>query len=297
MKASDRPALATSLVALWALVQTPRIAALPIIRDTLAGRAPDAWLYPGIVDVLVGITAPVIAYLLWRKRGPWIWLVALVWFTLSMLDHAGAFAVALTTAIPQAFLGGGKPTVVTSLVVGAALDAATILALISHPIRTHYVGSIRPGQPAETWVRAGIVALSVWALLQIPRFIALPVIHDVLAGGDSTAWLFPAIGDIIIAAPAPFIAYALWRKTAPWVWLTTLVWLVGSIVDHMDTITAALNTPAPHTFAAMSSSIPPATAPALQGAIDAIFLAFLLLGAVRSHYVNIDPPGAPQAHS
>jgi hypothetical protein len=293
---SGRPGLRIGLVALWALLQTPRVTGWSIAADARAGRAAEAWLYSGMVDVVIGVSAPVIAYLLWRRRGPWIWLVAVVWFTISIFDHTVAFANALATAIPTDFLGGNQPTVVTSLVIGAILDAAAIAALASRALRAHYVGTVRPGQAGPAWVRTGVVALSVWAVLQIPRFIAIPVIGDALAEGGPTAWLGPAIGDIIIAAPAAFIAYALWRKTTPWLWVTTVVWLVASIVDHLDTITAATSdSPIPETFA--GTSIPAWAAPTIQGGIDVVFLAFLLLTAVRSHYLNIDPPDAQHAHT
>jgi len=126
---SGRPGLRIGLVALWALLQTPRVTGWWIAADARAGRAAEAWLYPGMVDVVIGVSAPVIAYLLWRRRGPWIWLVAVVWFTISIFDHTVAFANALATAIPTDFLGGNQPTVVTSLVIGAILDAAAIAAL------------------------------------------------------------------------------------------------------------------------------------------------------------------------
>lgn len=274
-------------IAVWAALQTARISAFPIIGGVLAGDDPAVWLYPGIIDLLIGLSAPLVAIAVWRKTGPWVWSAALAWFLVSLIDHAGAITAALSSPIPEAFLGGGRSTVLTSLVVGAVLDAATLVLLASRGIRSRYLGSVRdsmlPGEPVSPRLR---VALVVWALLQIPRLIAVPVVRDILAGHDSTAWLFPAIGDIFIATTAPFVAIAIWRSRTAWAWAGTVLWLVLSVIDHTDTITAALTTPVPQALSVSSPALPAFAFPLVQAAIDATFVVLLMGARTRSFYLR-----------
>src|SRR5713226_6660179 len=240
-----RPRLAIIAVAVWALFQTARITSLPIIQSVLAGDDSTAWLYPAFIDLFIGITAPFVAFAMWRKTGLWVWVVALMWFTTSLFDHMDAIVAALISRIPQAFFGGNQSAVLTSLVISAVLDVTCLVVLTRGKMRSHYLGSIGSGEGRETNARLSIIIIVVWALLQLPRFIAIPLIQNVLAGHDPAAWLWPAIGDIVIATTAPFVAFAVWRKTGLWVWVGALLWFILSILDHLSTITAALTTPGP----------------------------------------------------
>ena len=51
--------------------------------------------------------------------------------------------------------------------------------------------------------------------------------------------------DVVVAVAAPFLAVVLWRARGLWVWVTAIVFFTVSIVDHLDSITAALLAPRP----------------------------------------------------
>ena len=135
--------------------------------------------------------------------------------------------------------------------------------------------------------RLPLIILVAWALFQIPRFGAIPIISNVLAGIDPAAWLFPAIGDIVIATAAPFVAFAIWRKTGLGVWVATLIWLSLSVFDHMSTIAAALTTPAPQIFGGGGISVSNAAFPFFQAVIDAVLLILLTRGNMKAYFLDV----------
>ena len=63
--------------------------------------------------------------------------------------------------------------------------------MVEHRVRA-VAGVVRP--------RGAITFLVVWALLQLPRLIAVPLIRDVLDGSESDAWMYAAVLDVVVAA-------------------------------------------------------------------------------------------------
>jgi hypothetical protein len=131
------------VIAVWALVQVVRITALPIIQGVLAGLDSPAWLFPAFVDMFIGITAPLVAFALWRRTGLAVWVTGIVWFTLSISDHLDAIVAALISPIPLAFFGGNQSGVVTSLLISALLDVVFLVLLTRGKLKSHYLGSLR----------------------------------------------------------------------------------------------------------------------------------------------------------
>jgi len=294
----SRPRAALNAVAIWALFQTARISAFPIISGVLDGKEPPAWLYPALVDVFVGATAPLLAFAVWRRTGLWTWLAALAWFTTSLVDHLGATIDTFWEPIPSALLGGSRSLVLSSLAIGMALDLLTLMALARPRLRAHFLSSMPRGEVVGTGERATVIALIAWTLLQISRVIAIPVIQGIAAGVDPTAWLFPAVGDLLVAGTAPVVVLALWRERTLRTWAGSILWLLVSILDHLDTVTAALTTPAPRFFASAGEMMPAYAVPALQAAVDALFILLMLRQSVRSRFLAVaQPRGSPDAPS
>lgn len=136
-----------------------------------------------------------------------------------------------------------------------------------------------------TWLLA---ALSFWAILQVPRLIAIPLIQSVQAGKDHPMWLIPAAGDILIAVPALFIAYFVWRGRGLWVWVVALLWLALSIYDHTTTIITNLSVGDPHAFEQLfgkSFGGNGYLAPLSQGIVDAILFVLLLRKRARNYFI------------
>ena len=144
---NQTPRLAIILIALLALIQVPRIAAFQLAQQVLAGHESAAWLNPPLVDVFIGITAPFVAFAIWRTTGLAVWVAALVWFTFSIFDIFDAMTTALNMAVPfpHGLPFGSRSTFVTYLLVSAVLEGTAIAWLTREEMRSHYFGSVGRG--------------------------------------------------------------------------------------------------------------------------------------------------------
>lgn len=131
-------------------------------------------------------------------------------------------------------------------------------------------------------VRIGIV---IWVLLQMPRFIAIPLIGDVLEGIDSPAWLYPAILDVLVAIAVPFVAYFLWKERSLRAWTFGIIFLVVSIIDHGGSVSADILTATPQVFGGEDGPDPMIVSSA-QGVIDMLVLWLLARGNMRNSYLR-----------
>lgn len=141
------PRLAILLIALLALIQVPRIAAFQLAQEVFAGHESPAWLNPPLVDVFIGITAPLVAFAIWRRTGLAVWVVAVVWFTVSIFDVFDAMTTTLNMAVPfpHGLPFGSRSTFVTYLLVSAVVEGTAIAWLTRARMRSHYFGSVGPG--------------------------------------------------------------------------------------------------------------------------------------------------------
>ena len=70
------------------------LSALMFYRTTVAFQiseigegTPDFWIVAISGDVFMGLTAPIVAVLLWKKRGMAIWITAIVWHAIGIKDY------------------------------------------------------------------------------------------------------------------------------------------------------------------------------------------------------------------
>ena len=137
---TSTPRIAIILVGLLALFQITRVAAFPIIQDALSGANAEAWLFPAMMDVFIGVCALFVALGVWRGKGLLVWTAAIVFFALSISDHFDAMSVILTSKGPTpAMMSGPVSGVVTQLVVMSVIEAAAIWALAGKSMREHYL--------------------------------------------------------------------------------------------------------------------------------------------------------------
>jgi hypothetical protein len=143
------PRLAIILIALLALIHVPRILAFQLAQAVFAGHESAAWLYPAFVDIFIGITAPFVAFAIWRTTGLAVWVVALVWFTVSIFDIFDAMTAALNMAVPfpHGLPFGSRSTFVTYLLVSLVIEGTAVAWLTRGKMRSHYFASIRPASP------------------------------------------------------------------------------------------------------------------------------------------------------
>ena len=142
---SDRSLrLQISAIAVLALVQTIRIFAFQLAQDVLAGSASIEWLYPAYLDMFVGITAPFVAFAIWRRTGLAVWATAIVWFALSIVDHLDAVTVILNMKgpLPASFPASSPSSAVVFLLVSVGLEALALVSLTRRTMRSHYVGML-----------------------------------------------------------------------------------------------------------------------------------------------------------
>lgn len=123
MTASERGSRATAMegrdrwfmigLTVWILLQLPRLVAVTLIASVANGDDAAAWMYPAILDVVCAVTAPFVAFALWKWRGLAVWTVAAVYLSVSIVDHFGFFTTSAQIGTPIAFedMGGGSELV------------------------------------------------------------------------------------------------------------------------------------------------------------------------------------------
>lgn len=132
------------------------------------------------------------------------------------------------------------------------------------------------------------IFLTIWGAIQIARFIAVPLIMDILNGKEAEAWMFPAILDTVTAILSFYFLYAIWKKRTFATWMYSFLYLFISIIDHMDGAVAGALTVAPALFGGAErdkvSLIISLLAPAVM---DAIALYLLSRKDVRIKFFEI----------
>lgn len=71
---------------------------------TMPGDPPAAWLMPLVGDVVIGISALWVAYLVLNKTGLWVWTTIIVWNSLAIWDAMSAFIIHITNPWPEFFM-------------------------------------------------------------------------------------------------------------------------------------------------------------------------------------------------
>lgn len=137
--------------------------------------------------------------------------------------------------------------------------------------------------PPRSRRHATLTILAIWCLLQLPRLIAIPLISDVANGRDDSAWMYPAILDVVVAVAAIPVAWLLWSRRGLLALVAGVAFLVVSIIDHGDAVTAALLAPAPHVFGGPNGSMSPKFVPAIQAVGDLAALWLLTKESTRAH--------------
>lgn len=123
-----RPRGVLALLAIWCLLQLPRLIAVPLIADVAAGRDDPAWMYPAILDIVVAVAAVPVAWMLWRHRGPLPFVAGVLFFVVSIVDHGDAVTAALLSPTPHVF--GGPDAGPSGRVVPAVQAVVDVVALV-----------------------------------------------------------------------------------------------------------------------------------------------------------------------
>lgn len=123
----------------WVLLQTSRLIAIPLINDVLNGVTTGAWLYPAILDVVVAVMAPFTAFLLWKKKGLFVWTFAVVFFVVSIIDHGDAVTASYIAELPKVFKEMGADNASGPPMFQTLIDIVGLFILCNQQIRNHYL--------------------------------------------------------------------------------------------------------------------------------------------------------------
>jgi len=129
------------------------------------------------------------------------------------------------------------------------------------------------------------IGLIIWIFLQLSRLIAIVLINDINDGVESKAWMYPAYLDIFAAVFAlPLIgAIIKWRRVLTW--MSVVVYLAISIVDHMGNFVTTTIVGPP---SIVEEGMNPYLIPGIQTVIDLIFMFLLLLPKYRRLFFEVE---------
>lgn len=113
------------------------------------GDPPVAWLMPLLGDAIVGLSGLAIAYLIWRKRGLFVWTAIVIWNAVAIWDALSAYLIHLTVPWPSFFM---VQIFGSSMFFAASAMHAVILVLTCRePLRTELLPKdIAHSQPPGT---------------------------------------------------------------------------------------------------------------------------------------------------
>src|SRR6266508_3130757 len=135
----ERPRLIIIGLIVWVVLQVPRLIAIPLIQGVLDDTESDAWMFPAILDIVVAVAAPFIAVALWRARGLWVWVTAIVLFTVSIVDHLDAITAGLLAPPPQVFGGGSGPSPAVVPGLQMLIDVVALWLLTRRNVKRYYL--------------------------------------------------------------------------------------------------------------------------------------------------------------
>ncbi len=129
-----------------------------------------------------------------------------------------------------------------------------------------------------------VVALIVWIALQLSRAIAIPLINEIVAGGESKAWLYPAYLDLFAVVFAPPLIWAIVKRRGLLTWALAIMYLTISIVDHVGNLVTTTFVGPP----IIAEGMNPYLVPVIQTALDIFFLVLLFVPRFRSLFFRVE---------
>lgn len=80
------------------------LAFLPRVGGVSVGDPPAAWLMPLLGDALIGLSALVIGFVLFRKSGLWVWTFLIAWNVVGIWDALSAYLIYVSNPWPEFFM-------------------------------------------------------------------------------------------------------------------------------------------------------------------------------------------------
>jgi len=92
------------ILTLMLTLRAMTLAFLHRVGGDAPGDPPIAWLMPLLGDAIIGLSGIVVAYLIWRRRGLFVWTSVVVWNVVAIWDALSAFIIHLTVPWPEFFM-------------------------------------------------------------------------------------------------------------------------------------------------------------------------------------------------
>lgn len=91
---------------------------------------------------MVAIAAPFVAFAIWRRVGLAVWVTAIIFFVVSIVDHGDAVTAGLTVPSPDIF-GGPDSSIHPALVptCQAVIDVLILFVLTRRKVLSYYFGA------------------------------------------------------------------------------------------------------------------------------------------------------------
>lgn len=87
----------------WIFSQIIRFIAIPLILSVTQGLDAAGWMYPALLDVVAAVLAIPLSIAILKMRGFTVWTLTVVYLTVSIIDHVGAFTNLILLGEPNAF--------------------------------------------------------------------------------------------------------------------------------------------------------------------------------------------------
>lgn len=128
-------------VSVLVLIQIYRISAYSTAQAAFTGVIAAPWFFPAFADVFFGITAPFVAFVLWRKTGLGVWVGGIVWLALSFFDFVDGLTTAITVGPPSNAPISSAFTIAW-FIAWLVVDVIALVLLTRKSVRVHYLQAL-----------------------------------------------------------------------------------------------------------------------------------------------------------
>ena len=126
---------ATVVISVLILITTLRTAAGTLIPnlEMFGGNMSNAWTGPFFADVVLGVMAPFVAYLAWKKVGKRLWGFLVVYNAVGAFDYLQGLVVSIHSPDPA------LPSI--TLILFMTLQITILLLLFRKDVSEHYLSN------------------------------------------------------------------------------------------------------------------------------------------------------------
>lgn len=96
----------------WVLLQISRFIAFALINDINNGAESPAWMYPAYLDIFAAVLAIPLVVGIIKWRGLLTWICAVVYLSISIVDHFGNFTTTTIVGPPSIVEQGMNPLLI-----------------------------------------------------------------------------------------------------------------------------------------------------------------------------------------